>query len=383
MEMNDSPLSPTALNVQERSAVQPAARSTTALFQRWIPRLIAILSPIAAIALALAISAILLLASGYSPARAYSVMWNGAFGDLRTFSEVLIKATPLILIGSGLAVAFRCSIWNIGAEGQFYAGAVGATLMGILVTSLPPALMVPLVLLVGMAFGTLWGMLAGYLRVRFNASEIVTTIMLNYIAIVGTSYLVTGPMIDPAGGKYPQTARIVEAAVLPRFLPPTRLHIGFIIALLMAFLLYLVIFKTSIGYAIRAVGINPEAARYAGIHVERNILLAMAISGGTAGLAGAIEIAGISFRLYQQISPGYGFEGIAVALLANNHPLGVIASGILFGALRSGAEVMQISAKVPSVLVFVIQGLVILCVVAFGLYRTHSYRALRAEKERG
>jgi simple sugar transport system permease protein len=327
------------------------------------------ISPIAAIVLALFISMLLLLAAGYNPARAYTVMWQGAFGDLRAISEVLIKATPLILIGSGLAVAFRCSIWNIGAEGQFYAGAVGATIMGIFITSLPSYLMIPLVLLVGMLLGALWGMLAGYLRVRFNASEIVTTIMLNYIAIIGTGYLVTGPMIDPAGGKYPQTARIVEAAILPRFLPPTRLHIGFIIALIVAVLLYLLIFKTSIGYAIRAVGINPEAARYAGIHVERHILLAMAISGGAAGLAGAIEVTGISFRLYQQISPGYGFEGIAVALLANNHPLGIILSGILFGALRSGAEVMQISAKVPSVLVFVIQGLVILCVVAFGLYR--------------
>jgi ABC-type uncharacterized transport system permease subunit len=336
---------------------------------RIVPRLLVMISPIAAIVLALFISMLLLLAAGYNPARAYTVMWQGAFGDLRAISEVLIKATPLILIGSGLAVAFRCSIWNIGAEGQFYAGAVGATIMGIFITSLPSYLMIPLVLLVGMLLGALWGMLAGYLRVRFNASEIVTTIMLNYIAIIGTGYLVTGPMIDPAGGKYPQTARIVEAAILPRFLPPTRLHIGFIIALIVAVLLYLLIFKTSIGYAIRAVGINPEAARYAGIHVERHILLAMAISGGAAGLAGAIEVTGISFRLYQQISPGYGFEGIAVALLANNHPLGIILSGILFGALRSGAEVMQISAKVPSVLVFVIQGLVILCVVAFGLYR--------------
>lgn len=369
------------MTLPEKALKRPAARTVPRVLRRLVPRLAAVISPIAAIILALSISALLLLAAGYNPARAYTVMWQGAFGDLRTFTEVLIKATPLILIGSGLAVAFRCSIWNIGAEGQFYAGAVGATLVGIFITTLPPAVMIPLVLLMGTAFGALWGMLAGYLRVRFNASEIVTTIMLNYIAIIGTGYLVTGPMIDPAGGKYPQTARIVEAAMLPRFLPTTRLHIGFIIALVVAALLYLLIFKTSIGYAIRTVGINPEAARYAGIHVERNILLAMAISGGAAGLAGAIEVAGISFRLYQQISPGYGFEGIAVALLANNHPLGIILSGILFGALRSGAEVMQISAKVPSVLVFVIQGLVILCVVAFGLYRVHSRWEPRSEKE--
>lgn len=369
--MSDSS-SETTMTLREKALKRPTARGLPRLLHRAVLRAAAVISPIAAIVLALSISALLLLAAGFNPARAFTVMWQGAFGDLRTITEVLIKATPLILIGSGLAVAFRCSIWNIGAEGQFYAGAVGATLVGILAITLPPFLMIPLTLLVGLVFGALWGMLAGYLRVRFNISEIVATIMLNYIAIIGTGYLVTGPMIDPAGGKYPQTARIMEAAVLPRFLPPTRLHIGFIIALIVAFVLYLLIFKTSTGYAIRTVGINPEAARYAGMNVERNIMLAMAISGGAAGLAGAIEITGISFRLYQQISPGYGFEGIAVALLANNHPLGIILSGILFGALRSGAEVMQISAKVPSVLVFVIQGLVILCVVAFGLYRLHS-----------
>lgn len=369
--MNNSSSESVVAVREGRLVRRPIGRRFPRALWRMLPRLVGVLSPLAAIVLALAISAILLVAAGYSPARAYAVMWQGAFGDLRTITEVLIKATPLILIGSGLAVAFRCSIWNIGAEGQFYAGAVGATLIGIAVTTLPPAIMIPLVLLVGTLFGALWGMLAGYLRVRFNASEIVTTIMLNYIAIIGTGYLVTGPMIEEAG-KFPQTARIAEAAWLPRFLPPTRLHIGFLIALVVAFLLYVLIFKTSIGYAIRTVGINPEAARYAGMNVERNILLAMAISGGAAGLAGAIEVAGISFRLYQQISPGYGFESIAVSLLANNHPLGIILSGILFGALRSGAEVMQISAKVPSVLVFVIQGLVILCVVAFGLYRLHS-----------
>lgn len=369
--MSDSS-SETTMTIMKKALKRPISRGVPRLLHRAILRVATIISPIAAIILALTISALLLLAAGFNPARAFTVIWQGAFGDLRTITEVLIKATPLILIGSGLAVAFRCSIWNIGAEGQFYAGAVGATLVGILVTTLPPVLMVPLTLLVGLVFGALWGMLAGYLRVRFNINEIVATIMLNYIAIISTGYLVTGPMMDPAGGKYPQTARIVEAAMLPRFLPPTRLHIGFIIALIVAFALYLLIFKTSTGYAIRTVGINPEAARYAGMNVERNIMLAMAISGGAAGLAGAIEVAGISFRLYQQISPGYGFEGIAVALLANNHPLGIILSGILFGALRSGAEVMQISAKVPSVLVFVIQGLVILCVVAFGLYRLNS-----------
>ena len=326
------------------------------------------LPPLAALAVALLISGVILLAAGYNPVEAYQVLWEGAFGDVRAISEVLIRATPLIIIGVGLTVAFRCSIWNIGAEGQFYAGAILSTATGIYLGNLPGIILIPLVLLMGIIGGALWGMLAGYLKVRFGASEIVTTIMLNFIAIIGTSYLVTGPMIEEVG-KFPQTAKIAEAAWLPRFLPPTRLHIGFIIAVVLAFLVYILIYKTSTGYAIRAVGINPDAARYAGINVNANILLAMGISGGAAGLAGAIEVAGITYRLYQTISPGYGFTAIAVALLANNHPVGVIITGILFGALSSGAEVMQISAKVPSVLVFAIQGIVILCVVALGLYR--------------
>jgi len=324
-------------------------------------------TPLAAIPIALSIGAIVLYLAGYDPVQAYSAMWQGAFKNRAAVTEVLIKATPLIFIGVGLAVAFRCSIWNIGAEGQFYMGAVASTAVGIYMGALPKFVLVPLVLIAGAAGGALWGMLAAYLKNRFGVNEVVSTIMLNYIAIFITGYLVTGPMIETAG-LFAQTPKISENARLWRFLPPTRLHIGFIIAIVLAILLYILIFKTSVGYSIRAVGINPDAARYAGINVKRNILLAMAISGGAAGLGGAVEVAAISYRLYQLISPGYGFDGIAVSLLVNNNPLGVIFSGILFGALRSGSEVMQMNAKVPSALVFMIQGLVVLSVVAFGVY---------------
>ncbi len=325
-------------------------------------------TPFAAIPIALMIGGVFLLLAGYDPVKAYTAMWDGAFKDRTAFTEVLIKATPLIFIGIGLAIAFKCSIWNIGAEGQFYAGAVMATVTGIYLGSLPRFILMPLVLVMGVVGGALWGMLAAYLKNRFGANEVVTTIMLNYIAIFFTGFLVTGPMIETKG-LFPQTPKISEAAWLPRFLPPTRLHIGFILAIILAILLYILIFKTTTGYTIRAVGINPDAARYAGINVKKNILLAMAISGGAAGLAGAVEVAAISYRLYQLISPGFGFDGIAVSLLVNNNPLGVIFSGFLFGALRSGAEVMMMSAKVPSVLVYMIQGMVILSVVAFGVYR--------------
>lgn len=352
----------------------PATRPAVAT-PRWAQRVrktaLAVLTPLAAILSALLVSALILLLTGYDPVLAFTSMWKGAFADTRTISELLIKATPLIIIAAGLSVAFRASIWNIGAEGQFYAGAVAATAIGIYLPNLPTIIHLPLLLVGSILAGALWGMLAGWLKIRFNASEIVTTIMLNYIAIIATGWLVTGPMIEGAG-KYPQTAKIFESAMLPRFFPPTRLHLGFIIALLVCVGLYILLFKTSAGYAIRAVGINADAARYAGINVRKNILLAMAISGGAAGLAGGVEIAGVAFRLYQQISPGFGFDAIAVALLASNNPLGVIFSGILFGALRSGSEMMQITAKIPSVLVSAMQGLVILAVVAFGVYRSRA-----------
>ena len=324
--------------------------------------------PFIAILIALAIGAVILIAANFNPLQAYQAMYLGAFADFSSFTEVLLDATPLICIGVGLAVAFRCGIWNIGGEGQFYAGAVTGTAIALYAPALPGWILLPLVLVGGAAGGALWAMLAGYLKTRFGANEVVTTVMLNYVAIIATSYLVSGPMIEPRG-TYPQTAQIPDGARLPLIMPPTRLNLGFIIALLLAVGLYLLIFKSSTGYAIRAVGINPEAAHYAGIQVKKNILLAMAISGGAAGLGGAMQIAGVTYRLFQQISPGFGFTAIAVSLLVNNNPLGIILAGILFGGLSTGARLMQMNAGVPAVLVNVIQGLVILSVVAFGAYR--------------
>jgi simple sugar transport system permease protein len=362
-------LSP-AQEVPAQGALRPPSRGRRLWRSIW-----SWLAPLAAIVVALLVSGLILLLAGYDPLNAYAILFDGAFGDTRTISEVALKATPLILIGGGLAIAFRAGIWNIGAEGQFYAGALLSTLAGVYISGLPAILFVPLVLVLGVVGGALWAMLAGFLKVRFGASEIVTTIMLNYVATIGTAYLVTGPLIEEAGG-FPQTARIAEAARLPRILPPTRLNIGFILAIVIAIALYLLLFKSSTGYAIRSVGVNPTAARYAGISVQRNVLLTMAISGGASGLAGAIEITGLTYRLFQSISPGYGFEGIAVALLAGNNPLGAILSGFLFGALRSGSEVMQLRASIPSVMVFAIQGIVVLSVVAFGAYRLRARRKM-------
>src|SRR5690606_31193934 len=224
-EITEAAIPSDRVEVPGRAPVRGAA-------QRWFrPIAGAVLPPLAAVLLALATGALILALAGYDPIRAYGVMWQGAFGNVRNVSEVLIKATPLIFTGLGLAVAFRAGQWNIGAEGQFYAGAVASTWVGITFAALPPGLLIPLVLAAGIAGGALWAMLAGYLKVRFGASEVVTTIMLNYLATIGTAYLVTGPMIEQVGG-FPQTARIGENAWLPIILSGTRLNIGFLLALL-------------------------------------------------------------------------------------------------------------------------------------------------------
>lgn len=336
--------------------------------------------PALALGSALTFGAILMWSNGFNGMDLFRTMMFDVFQDKRSIAEILLKATPLILIGAGLCVAFRCGIWNIGAEGQLYAGAVAASFVGVAFEGLSPLLYVPLVMIAGVLAGAAWASIAGLLKIYFQASEIVTTIMLNYIAIISTSYLVTGPMKDP-NAAYPQSARLLREAWMPRILPETRLHIGILVAVLLAGLLYVFLFRSSAGYGVRVVGLSPDAARYAGMNVKRNTLLAICISGGMAGLAGAFEIAGVTYRLYQNISPGYGFEGIAVALLANNNPIGAIFSGALFAVLRSGSELLQINAQVPQVLVSVIQGVVILLVVAFGVYRVRpKFRLVSGKK---
>jgi len=293
-------------------------------------------------------------------------MWEGVFGNLRVFTEVLLKSTPLILVGTGIAIAFRCGIWNIGAEGQFYAGAVLATWVGIHLTNLPHGLTVGAVFLAGILGGGLWAIIPGWLKIRLKVNEVVSTLMLNYMMTGLTSYLVTGPMQE-AKKVFPQTDEIVKAARLSNILPPTRLNIGFFVAVLVAIVMTIILFRTPLGYAIRTVGQNPETARYAGMRVNRSIIIAMLLSGGAAGLAGAIEVSGLTWRMYATISPGYGFDGIAVSLLAANNPLGTILSGFLFGALRASSELMQMNARIPSVLFKIIQGLTIAFVIAFSL----------------
>ncbi len=322
----------------------------------------AIWQPILAVAAALAVGALLVMLAGASPVTGYLALVGGAFGNLNSFAEVLMKATPLLLAGLGISFAFRAGYWNIGAEGQIYMGALGATFVGLNLGALPTVVVLPLAIGTGFVMGALWGLIPGLLRARLGVSEIINTIMFNYIAIFLVSFLVTGPMKEE-GGYLPQTDLIAASAVLPKLLPPTRMHAGIILALVAAAILYWIMVRSTLGYRLRVVGENPEAARYAGISVNRIFIIAAGVSGGLAGLAGMSEISGLHQRLLEDISPGYGFTAIVVALLGRLHPLGVVIASILFAALRVGADAMQRRVGIPVAIVYIIQALVIFFVI--------------------
>jgi simple sugar transport system permease protein len=276
------------------------------------------------------------------------------------------------LIGLAVALSFRCGIWNIGGEGQLYVGALAATAIATrMLGSEPSVIALPLVLVAGIAAGALWGGLAAALRVRRGVSEVLSTILLNFIAALGVAFAVHGPLQETAAA-YPQSDLLPEAARLPLLPGSLRLHAGLPFLYLLPLALWLVLFRTAAGLRLRAVGLNPEAARYAGISTSRETVRVLLISGGLAGLAGAIEICGVTGRLFENLSPGYGFTAIAVALLARLHPLGVIPAALFFAALASGSGAMQRVANVPSVAVHVVEGLVILFSVGFALPRRAS-----------
>ena len=324
-----------------------------------------IASGVAAIALALLLVGALILVMNVSPLKAYEAMWRGAFGTRNGLGETMVRTTPLLLAGLGVLVAFRCGIWNIGAEGQLYAGALGATLAGIFLPPMAKPLHLLLVMVAGFLFGAAYGALPGIMRAYRGANEIVTTIMLNYLAIAAVSFLVNGPLRDSNQLlPQPQSFPVVDAARLPKILAGTRAHAGIFIALAMIVVVYILLWKTVPGFRIRIVGQNPTAARFAGINVKRYIVTAMAISGGLAGLAGMAEVSGVRGYLIPNLSPGYGFTAIAVALLGGLHPVAAALAAFFFASLLVGADGLQRSVGVPSATVQIIQGLVLVFVMA-------------------
>jgi ABC-type uncharacterized transport system permease subunit len=284
------------------------------------------------------------------------------------FTESLVLTTPYIFLGLAVAIGFRCGLFNIGAEGQFFMGALGSAFVGYSITGLPWYIHLPLAMLGGALAGAVWGAIPGFLKARFGAHEVVNTIMMNYVAFRLSDWLLNGPM--KAKGFRPVTPNVEVTAELPRFFPdPLRFNWGFVIALLFALLVYWFLFKTTLGFEIRGVGANPDAAKYAGMSVVRTFVMVMTLSGAMAGLAGATQVLGTDHWVGQGFSAGYGFDSIALALLGKSHPLGVVLSALLFGILRGGATSMQSMAGIPIYIVSVIQGMVIIFVAAPAIIR--------------
>ncbi|HVX40513.1 MAG TPA: ABC transporter permease [Gemmatimonadaceae bacterium] len=337
-----------------------------------------LLAPALIAALVLATAALLAL-SGYDVVQAGEALLRGSVGSWYAIgSATLVRATPLILTGLAVALAFRAGVFNIGADGQFLVGASAAAAVALGAPSSGSALVIPAALVAGCVAGAFWAWIAAVLRSRFHVLEVISTIMLNFVATFLVSYLVRGPLQEPTH-VYPQTAPIPTAAELPRLGSTTRLHLGFAIAVLACVIAWWAIRHTAAGFRLRVVGANPSAAASAGkIDVARVTTRVFLLSGALAGLAGAIEVCGVTYALYENISPGYGYTAIAVALLARLDPAGVIATGILFGALESGAGAMQRDANVPSVVVSVIEAGIILALVAADRARATRVRSASA-----
>ncbi|MCC6616654.1 MAG: ABC transporter permease [Anaerolineae bacterium] len=325
------------------------------------------------ITLALAFGAgyVIMQLSGKDALEAYRVIFESAFGTPRALANTLLAATPLIFTGLATLIAFRAGIFNIGVEGSLYIGAFTAAWVGFTFTDLPGVLVVALAFAAGALTGGLWGLIPGYLKARLRVDEIVTTIMLNYVAIRFTDYLVTGPFLVP-GMANAMSEQVAPQAELPRLVERSQLNFSFILALIVFALVWLLMSRTSLGYEIKAIGSNPTFARWSGMPVGRIILSVMFISGLIGGLAGAGQVLGVHYRFVSGFSRGYGFDGIVIALVGRNHPLGVLLTALLFGALRNGSSTMEMFTQIPRDLVDVVISLIIFFVavdISFGWLR--------------
>lgn len=356
------------------------------LFERRLEpsRTIAILVPILSIILALMVGGVLLMSAGANPLETYKAMFEGAFGTKYARSETLVRAIPLMLTGLAVAIAFRMKFWNIGAEGQLVMGAIATA--GVALFLFPDSTMPPgaLLILMGMAAflgGALWGLIPAVLKAYLQVNEIITTLMLNYVAILLMDYLYTGPWKDKEGFGFPGTASFKEFAALPRLpeqLGAGRVHLGLFVAVAAALIIWVVLLRTKWGYEIRVIGENPSAAKYAGISLVLNILLVMIVSGGLAGLAGYGQVAGIAHRLQKGIAVGDGFTAIIVAWLAKLHPLGVLLVAVLFAGLTTGGDQLTITMGLPAAMARVLQGAILFFVLGGDIFVRYRLRVVRA-----
>jgi len=349
------------------------------------PAWLSLIITLGAVAIALFFGGVILRLVGGDPIRAYAFMIKAAFGNIGVFSDTLVKATPLILVSLAAVVAFRMRLWNIGAEGQFYLGAFGASAV-VLTPMLPaetsPWLMIPAMIVVGALAGALWGFIPGYLRAKYNVNEIISTLMMNYIAVAWNNYFIFdlwsegGFQMSP---QFPRTAwlpRLTDyAAQVPAFRGLT-IHLGLVIGIIAAGVVWWILYRSRWGYEIRLIGDNPRAARYAGINIVRNTILVMMLSGALAGLGGMLEISGVVHRLQGAISPGYGFTGIIIAWLAKLNPILVIPISILFGGLILAGREIQ-----PSGIPMLIQGIILVCLIASDFLFRNRIQLIRVGQE--
>jgi len=340
------------------------------------------LMPFAAVLVALLIGAVAMVILGANPLVAFRALFQGAFGSFNAVADTIVKATPLLFVGLGICIAFRGGVLNIGGEGQLVVGALAATAVGLALPTLPGWLLMALCMIAGTLAGGIWGAIAGALKAYLRVNEILATIMLNYIAVNLMNFLLRGPMMDPLqiklGSFIPQTARLPRSIDLPRWIP-TRLHLGAVIAVILAILVYIFLWRTTIGFRIRTAGKSPRAALGAGVPVKRYAILSLCLAGAIAGLGGAIEVLGVHHRMFTDGSAfGFtgkaGFNGIVAALFAQLHPIGSIPSSFFLGALLTGANKMQRAVQVPSALIGALNGLIVLLVVASDYLRRRRTR---------
>ncbi len=336
--------------------------------------------PIASALLALALAAIPLALAGAGILTAYGEMARGIFGSTFAFTEMLTRATPLIFTGLAATLAFRAKLWNIGAEGQLYLGAMAAVAVGTGWLEAPAILLVPIVLVAGAAAGAAGMLGPAWLKTRFGADEVVTTLLLNFIILIFLQMMLEGPLKDPMGMGWPQSEPIADEAALPRLIPRMRIHAGLIIALVAAAIAHVMLARSVWGFRLRAVGENAAAARHAGIGVRRTLMLAAAVSGALAGLAGVSEVAGLKGYLTADLSPGFGYTGIVVAMLAGLSPIGVVISALFIASVFVGADTMSRAMGVSSYLADLVVSMALLCVLVGGFVA--RFRILRTNKGR-
>lgn len=324
--------------------------------------------PIVVLAVTLGLTSMLIVLGGANPLQGFYYFLIAPLASRTGILEVLVKATPLMLTGVAVAFAFAAGYWNIGAEGQLYAGAVAAAWLGVALKGVPATLAVPAMLVGGFVAGLLWALPPAVLKVKLAVDEVVTTLLLNSVMLFIVSFLLNGPWRDPESG-WPQSPEISAAAVFPQLVPRSRLHLGFLVALIMIGLVWFVLRRTGIGLQLRAAGLGREAARYNGVPVDRSIMTAALVSGGMAGIAGVSEVAGLHFHLIEAISPGYGYTGIVVATLGALNPIAVGAAGIFIGLIETGSQTVSRALGVPAYLGDVVQATLLLVTLAALLVR--------------